>query len=62
MPLISVEATHMSKEGKEKLCRRLTRDASEIMGIPEATFMMFVKEYPTDSIATGGVTLENKSK
>ena len=36
--------------------------ASEIMGIPEAAFMMFVKEYPTDSIATGGVTLENKSK
>lgn len=52
----------MSKEVKEKLCRRLTRDASEIMGIPEAAFMMFVKEYPTDSIATGGVTLENKSK
>ena len=62
MPLISVEATNMPKEVKEELCRRLTRDASEIMGISEAAFMMFVKEYPTDSIATGGVTLEQKDK
>lgn len=57
MPVISVEMASTSPEIKEELIRRLTKVSSEITGIPESSFFVFVKEYPPDAIGLGGTPL-----
>ena len=53
MPLITMKISHLPKEKKAEL----TKVASEITGIPEPAFTMFVEEYPTENIAVGGTLL-----
>ena len=60
MPLITMKIADLPKEKKEELTRRMTQLASEITGIPEPAFMMFVEEYPTENIAVGGTLLSDR--
>jgi len=60
MPVISIELGPVSTEVKEELISSLTKTASAITKIPEATFVVFVKEYPTDAIGVGGVPLSKR--
>ena len=57
MPFIKLEAGKMDKEKKEKLISEFTRVASEILGIPEAAFVVLIKENEMDNWGTGGKVL-----
>jgi 4-oxalocrotonate tautomerase len=57
MPFIKVEAGKMSRETKEKLISRLTKTASESLGIQEEAFTILIKENETDNWGIGGKVL-----
>ena len=60
MPLITMKIAPLPKEQKKELAQKMTRLASEITGIPEPAFTMFVEEYPTENIAVGGTLLSER--
>jgi len=60
MPVISVEIGPISTEMRTDLIKKLTKTASEVTGIPEATFVVLIKEYPKDAIGVGGVPLSER--
>jgi 4-oxalocrotonate tautomerase len=60
MPVITIEISTLVKEKKAQLVRALTRDASEITGIPEDKFVVLVNEYDRDNIGVGGVLLSDR--
>jgi len=60
MPLITMKIAELPKEKKAALTHEMTKVASEITGIPENAFMMFVEEYPTENIAVGGSLLSER--
>ena len=57
MPIISIDAVHPTKEQKEKLIAGLTKTASEILGVDEKFFYVFVKENDLDNWGVGGKPL-----
>ena len=57
MPLITMKIAPLPKEQRAAPAQRMTQLASEITGIPEPAFTMFVEEYPTENIAVGGKLL-----
>ncbi len=57
MPLITIEAGKMPDDVRIKLMKKLTEVSSEITGIPEDSFWIFVKELGPDSTMIGGKTL-----
>lgn len=62
MPQIKLEIANVSKEQKQKLAKELTRTCSEITGIREESFVVYINEYGTENIAVGGVLLADKNK
>ena len=60
MPLITMKIAPLPKEQKKELAQKMTRLASEITGIPEPAFTMFVEEYPPENIAVGGTLLSER--
>mgnify|MGYP002523717194 FL=1 len=60
MPLITMKIASLPKEQKAELAQRMTQLASEITGIPEPAFTMFVEEYATENIAVGGKLLSER--
>ena len=60
MPVISVEIGPINAEIKSDLIKKLTQTAAEITHIPEATFVVLIKEYPLDAIGVGGVPLSER--
>jgi|UniRef100_A0A7V3VSZ4 4-oxalocrotonate tautomerase len=62
MPYISIEAGKMTKEQKRALITEFTKSASEILKIPEAAFMVMIKENDPDNIGTGGKVLSETMK
>lgn len=60
MPLITMKIAPLPKAQKAELALKMTRLASEITGIPEPAFTMFVEEYPTENIAVGGTLLSER--
>ncbi len=61
MPLITMKIAPIPKEQKTELAQKMTRLASEITGIPEPAFTMFVEEYSTENIAVGGKLLSERN-
>ncbi len=57
MPVISVELGPANAGVKSELIRALTKTAAEITNIPEASFIVLIKEFPTDAIGVGGTQL-----
>ena len=57
MPVITIETGKASKEKKEALIERLTKVSSEILQIPEQSFIVLINEYEDDNIGTGGEVL-----
>jgi 4-oxalocrotonate tautomerase len=57
MPLITIEAGKMPDDMRIKLMKKLTEVSSEITGIPEESFWVFVKDLGPDSTMIGGKTL-----
>ena len=59
MPVITVEAMPMTIEAKRELVVALTREASRIMQVPEASIYVFIKENPFDDIGVAGKLLSD---
>ena len=57
MPVITLEAGKLTLEKKELLIKELTQTASKIMGTPESSFYVFLKENELDNIGVGGKSL-----
>lgn len=62
MPAIMVEAGPLTKEQKAALGKRMTEVASDIMGVPEEAFLVFMKENPLDNITVGGTLVSEIKK
>jgi len=60
MPVITVEAGKLNKEQKSKLVKEFTSKASEIMNVPEQTFIVLLKENEQDNIGFGGKLLSER--
>lgn len=60
MPVIKVECAEMDVDTKEKLIKSLTQTASNIMGIPEAAYVVLLNEMSKDNIGVGGEMLSKK--
>jgi 4-oxalocrotonate tautomerase len=59
MPVITIDIGAMTREKKAQLVRTLSRDASEITGIPEDKFIVLIKELDRDNIGVGGRLLSD---
>ena len=62
MPVITVEASPLSHDVKEKLAKALTDAASEITNISKDAFVVIVKENAFENMAQGGVLLSERLK
>ena len=62
MPVITVEGALTNVEQKRKLAKVLTREAAEIMSVPEAAFIVLLKENSTENIGVGGTLLADRKK
>lgn len=60
MPVIRVDCSDMDIVQKEKLIKSLTKTASDIMGIPEAAYVVLLNEMNKDNIGVGGEMLSKK--
>lgn len=57
MPVITLDVSATTPEQKEKLIREFTKKASEIIGLPEDKFIVFIREHGYDNIGVGGTQL-----
>lgn len=57
MPVITLDMAVLTKEKKAELVETLTRDASEITGIPREKFIVLINELDRDNIGVGGQLL-----
>jgi len=60
MPAIIVNVSNVDMEKKRKLAAELTKTASEVLGIPEAAFQLYINEHGKENIAVGGTLLADK--
>jgi len=62
MPLINIDGIggKLTKKQKEDLVRELTKTASNITGISEGAFMVFIKEMDFENIGSNGVLLSER--
>jgi 4-oxalocrotonate tautomerase len=57
MPVITIDLAAVTREKKAQLVQTLTRDASEITGIPQDKFIVLINELERDNIGVGGQLL-----
>ena len=62
MPVITIEASPLSHDVKEKLAKEFTDAASKITNIPKEAFVVIVKENAFENMAQGGVLLSERLK
>jgi 4-oxalocrotonate tautomerase len=62
MPVITLEASKLTKEQKARLVKELVNSASEIMNIPEQAFVTIIKENDFDNIGNGTVLLSDRAR
>jgi 4-oxalocrotonate tautomerase len=62
MPVITIEASPLSYDVKEKLASELTDAASKITNVPKEAFVVIVKENAFENMAQGGVLLSERLK
>ena len=62
MPVITIEASALPHEVKEKLAKEVTDAASKITNIPKDAFVVIIKENPFENMAQGGVLLSERLK
>ncbi len=62
MPVITVEAASLDMEQKRGLASELTDVAARILGMPEETIYVFLKENPLENIGVGGSLLSDLKK
>lgn len=62
MPIITIEFSKIEKETKAQLAATLTKNASEILKIPENTITTMIKENDPNNVAIGGKLLTDLHK
>lgn len=62
MPVITIEASKMSKEKKALLVKGLVTKASEVLEIPEQAFVTVIRENELDNIGNGTQLLSDRTK
>ena len=60
MPVITLDMAALTREKKAQLVETLTRDASEITGIPQDKFIVLINELERDNIGVGGQLLSDR--
>lgn len=53
MPVITIEASKMTKDQKSRLVKEIVPKVSEILNIPAEAFVTFIKENDFDNIGVG---------
>lgn len=62
MPVITIDLSAVTLEKKAQLVQTLTRNASEITGIPQDKFIVLINELERDNIGVGGQLLSDLMK
>ncbi|GAM10908.1 putative tautomerase [Geobacter sp. OR-1] len=62
MPVITLDMAALTREKKAQLVQTLTRNASEITGIPPEKFIVLINELERDNIGVGGELLSDLMK
>ena len=62
MPIITVEASKMTRDKKAEMVKELTETASRILNIPPEAFTICLKENDPDNIGVGGKLLSDVMK
>jgi len=57
MPVITVQMGKGQAKDKKELIERLTSVGTELTGIPESSFTVFIEELDHDCVGVGGQTL-----
>ncbi len=60
MPSIIVNLAGIDRETKKILAHELTRTASEVLGMKEEVFQLYINEHGRENVAVGGVLLADK--
>ena len=60
MPVITIDLWPVNTEIRAELILKLTKTASDITSLPQSTFFVYVREYPTDAIGVGGIPLSQQ--
>ncbi len=60
MLVITIDLWPVSHEVRAELIQKLTKTASEITGLPQSAFFVYVREYPADAIGVGGIPLSQQ--
>jgi 4-oxalocrotonate tautomerase family enzyme len=58
MPTITIAIDQTSEEKKKLLIEKLTSEASKVTGYPADFFYVYIQEYPTENIGSGGKTVK----
>ena len=62
MPVITLDASTLTKEQKQQLISELTSTAARITKIPESAFVVYLNEHDRENIGTGGKPLSEVDK
>ena len=62
MPTIFFYGPDLDKDKKRQLVRSFTKAASEVTGISESAFVVYLQPTTPDTVAVGGELLEDRRK
>ena len=62
MPTIFFYGPELDREKKKELIRSFTKKASELTGIDEASFVVYLKKSDPKDVGVGGELLEDRQK
>lgn len=60
MPVITLEAAHLTYEQKQQLAKEFTESAARIMNTSPSAIYVFLKENDLDHIGVGGKLLSER--
>ncbi len=62
MPTIFFYGPELEKEKKRELVKSFTKKASEVTGLPENSFVVYLKSSTPEDVGVGGELLEDRMK
>ena len=62
MPTIFFYGPYLEKEKKQELVKAFTEKASELTGIRESAFVVYLRNTDPENVGVGGELLEDKMK
>ncbi len=62
MPTIFFHCPKLSQEQKSKAIKELTRVGSEVTGMDERAFVVYLEEKSQDNVGVGGTKLSDRDK